>query len=89
MANLKNIKKGDKVILRVFSGAFVTSKIVEMANEEKIGFTRDDKTRMIFSKKTGKQLSPIPKQERYASYIEPYDPDVEEAELNKKRKVKS
>ena len=58
MANLKNIKKGDKVILRLFTGAFVGAKVVEKADAKQIGFTNVKGVKMIFDKATGKQISP-------------------------------
>lgn len=84
MAELKGIKKGDKVLLRMFTGAFVETKVVEMADAKKIGFTNKSGVKMVFDKKTGKQVSPEPKAEKFANYIDPYDEGVEAEELKKK-----
>ena len=84
MAELKGIKKGDKVLLRMFTGAFVETKVVEMADAKKIGFTTKSGVKMVFDKKTGKQVSPEPKAEKFANYIDPYDKGVEAEELKKK-----
>lgn len=84
MANLKNIKKGDKVILRMFTGAFVEAKEVEMADAKRVGFTNKKGIKMVFDKATGKQVQPEPKSEKFANYIEEYDADVEKAEIEKK-----
>ena len=84
MANLKSIKKGDKVLLRMFTGAFVDVKVVEMADAKKIGFTNKKGIKMVFSRETGKQIIPEPKQPKFANFIEPYDADVEAAERAKK-----
>lgn len=93
MANLKSIKKGDKVILRMFTGAFVEAKEVEMADKTRIGFTNKKGIKMVFDKATGKQITPEPKAEKFANYLENYDPEVEAAEIakkaNKKRTEKS
>ena len=86
MANLKSIKKGDKVMLRMFTGAFVEAKTVEMADAKKIGFTNKAGVKMVFDKETGKQVTPEPKSEKFANYLEAYDADVEAAELAKKAK---
>ena len=84
MADLKSIKKGDKVILRMFTGALVEAKTVEMADAKKIGFTNKKGIKMVFDKKTGKQVSPEPKNEKYANYITEYDEQVEAEALMKK-----
>lgn len=83
MANLKNQKKGDKVILRLFTGAFVGAKEIVKADanfiylETRVGLAK-------FSRKTGKQVDPQPKNEKYASYIEEYDEAVEAEGLKKR-----
>ncbi len=83
MANLKNQKKGDKVILRLFTGAFVGAKEIVKADanyiylETRVGLAK-------FSRKTGKQVDPQPKNEKYASYIEEYDAAVEEEGIKKR-----
>ena len=84
MANLKNIKKGDKVILRLFTGAFVGAKVVEKADAKQIGFTNVKGVKMIFDKATGKQISPEPKKPQFASYLDLYDEKVEKEEAAKK-----
>ena len=88
MANLKNIKKGDKVILRLFTGAFVEANTVEMADAKKIGFTNKKGIKMVFDKATGKQIAPEPKSERFASYLDDWDEKTEQEELAKKNKPK-
>lgn len=84
MADLKGIKKGDKVILRMFTGAFVEAKVVEMADAKKIGFTNKKGIKMVFDKNTGKQVSPEPKNEKYANFITEYDEQLEAEALMKK-----
>lgn len=86
MASLKKIKKGDKVILHLFTGAYVGTRTVEMADETKIGFTNKDGKKMIFDKATGKQKKPEPRKDQYASFITPYDPKVEAEGIAKKMK---
>lgn len=86
MANaLANIKKGDKVIMRLFTGAFSGVKEVEKADKSFIYFTTG-KGMSKFSKKTGKMIDPAPKSERFANYIEEFDADVAKAEETKKSK---
>lgn len=84
MANLKSIKKGDKVIMRMFTGAFVDVKVVEMADAKKIGFTNKNGVKMVFDKATGKQITPEPKNPKYANFLDEYDEKVE-ADAVKKR----
>ena len=83
MANLKNVKKGDKVIMRLFTGAYSGVKEVEKADKDFIYFTTR-KGLSKFSRKTGKIVDPAPKNDTYASYIEEYDADVEAEEIAKK-----
>ena len=87
MANLKNIKKGDKVIMRLFTGAYSGVKEVEKADKDFIYFTTG-KGMSKFSRKTGKMVDPAPKTEAYANYIEEYDPDVEAEEVAKKEEAR-
>lgn len=87
MADLKNIKKGDKVIMRLFTGAFSGVKEVEKADKDFIYFTTG-KGMSKFSRKTGKMVDPAPKNETYANYIEEYDEDVEAEEVAKKEKAR-
>ena len=87
MANLKNIKKGDKVIMRLFTGAFSGVKEVEKADKDFIYFTTG-KGMSKFSRKTGKMVEPAPKTEAYAKYIEEYDAEVEAEEVAKKEKAR-
>lgn len=87
MANLKNIKKGDKVIMRLFTGAFSGVKVVEKADANFIYFTTG-KGMSKFSRKTGKMIDPAPKTEAYANYIEEYDADVEAEEVAKKENAR-
>ena len=87
MANLKNIKKGDKVIMRLFTGAFSGVKVVEKDDKDFIYFTTG-KGMSKFSRKTGKMVDPAPKTEAYANYIEEYDEDVEAEETAKKEEAR-
>lgn len=65
-------KKGDKVLLRMFTGCIAGVKDVIAADKTTITLnTRLGETK--FSRKTGKQIEPAPSQERYASYIEEWD----------------
>lgn len=87
MANLKNIKKGDKVIMRLFTGAFSGVKEVEKADKDYICFTTG-KGMSKFSRKTGKMVEPAPKTEAYANYIEEYDEDIAAEEIAKKENAR-
>lgn len=86
--SLANVKKGDKVIMRLFTGAFSGVKEVEKADKNFIYFTTG-KGMSKFSRKTGKMLEPAPKNETYANYIEEYNEDVEAEEIAKKEKART
>ena len=86
--SLANVKKGDKVIMRLFTGAFSGVKEVKKADKNFIYFTTG-KGMSKFSRKTGKMLEPAPKNETYANYIEEYDEDIEAEEMAKKGKART
>lgn len=86
--SLANVKKGDKVIMRLFTGAFSGVKEVEKADKNFIYLTTG-KGMSKFSRKTGKMLEPAPKNETYANYIEEYNEDVEAEEIAKKEKART
>lgn len=68
MAELKALKKGDKVILHMFTGMSVGIKEITAADAKTVTInTRIGDTK--FSKKTGLQVEPAPKQEKYANFI--------------------
>lgn len=89
MAGLNNVKKGDKVILRMFTGAFVETKEVEMADANRIGFTNKKGIKMTFDKATGKQISPEPKSPKFANFIEEYSEEAEAEGIAKKARKKN
>ena len=86
MANLKSIKKGDKVILRMFTGAYVEAKEVEKADAKSLSFTNKKGIEMKFDKATGKQISPEPKKPVYANYVEEWTQEAEDEGKAKKAK---
>ena len=62
------LKKGDKVILHMFTGCPTAVKGIISADKTTI--TIDTvKGEMVFSRKTGKQIDPEPSAERYANFI--------------------
>lgn len=66
--SLANLKKGDTVILHMFTGIAVGVKEVLAADKTTVTLeTRVGKAK--FSKKTGKQVEPQAKSERFANYI--------------------
>jgi len=84
---LKDVKKGDKVIMRLFTGAFSGVKEVEKVDKTGIYITTR-KGLSKFSVKTGKMVEPAPKSEKYANTIEEYDEEVAAAEMAKKSSKK-
>lgn len=66
--SLANLKKGDTVILHMFTGIAVGVKEVLAADKSTVTLeTRIGKAK--FSRKTGKQIEPKAKQDRFANYI--------------------
>lgn len=85
-----NLKKGDTVILHMFTGIAVGVKEIVAADKNTITLeTRIGKAK--FSKKTGKQIEPKAKQERFTNYITEDDGSYEPArkKANKKKAKKA
>lgn len=66
--SLATIKKGDTVIMCMFTGVQVAVKDVSAATKTTIS-VETWKGEIKFSRKTGKQISPEPKNPRFANYI--------------------
>ena len=62
------LKKGDKVILHMFTGCPTGVKEVTEVTKETITIATA-KGEMTFSRKTGKQIDPEPREDRYANFI--------------------
>lgn len=87
--SLANLKKGDTVILHMFTGIAVGVKEVLAADKNTVTLeTRIGKAK--FSRKTGKQVEPKAKQDRFANYITEddgsYKPSGGQAKSKKKAK---
>lgn len=90
--SLANLKKGDTVILHMFTGIAVGVKEVLAADKNTVTLeTRIGKAK--FSRKTGKQVEPKAKQERFANYITEddgsYEPSGAQAKTSKKKSKKA
>lgn len=90
--SLANLKKGDTVILHMFTGIAVGVKEVLAADKTTVTLeTRIGKAK--FSRKTGKQVEPKAKQERFANYITEddgsYEPTGAQAKTSKKKSKKN
>ena len=62
------MKKGDTVLLHAFTGMKLGPKEVISADKTTITISTN-KGELTFSRKTGKQVDPEPKEPRYASFI--------------------
>lgn len=89
--NLSNVKKGDKVILYLFTGLACSVKEVLKADKNTITI-ETNRGPSVFSRKTGKMIEPEVKSERFASYITPDDgsfvPNSEKSSKKKAKKAK-
>lgn len=68
--SLKNVKKGDNVVLHLFTGIGIASKEVIAADKRTITI-ETAKGKSVFDRATGKQVEPKAKQERFANFITP------------------
>ena len=86
--DLSNVKKGDKVILYLFTGLACSVKEVLKADKNTITI-ETNRGLSVFSRKTGKMIEPEVKSERFASYITPDDGSfVPNSEKSSKKKAK-
>lgn len=98
--SLKDVKKGDSVIVKGFTGIKLGVFPVTKATEKSITVEKKDGSLMIFSKKDGKQTNVEEGKERYAnsvmeddgSYVQPHrgkktkkDEDKKPAKKSKKQ----
>lgn len=67
--SLKDVKKGDSVILKGFTGIKLGVFEVMKATEKTITLEKSDGTLMTFSRKSGKQTNVEEGKERYANSI--------------------
>lgn len=67
--SLKDVKKGDNVILCGFTGIKLGVFEVTKASEKSISITKKDGSILTFSRKTGKQTNVEEGKERYANSI--------------------
>lgn len=68
--SLKTLKKGDKVILHLFTGIGIAQKEITEANKKTIT-VETAKGDIVFDRVSGRQISPKPKKERFANFITP------------------
>lgn len=93
--SLDKLKKGDKVILHMFTGIAVNCTEIVACDSKTITIKKKDGTKAKFSRKTGKQVDPKAKAEKFANFITEddgsYDPDKRTApkKSSKKKAVKA
>lgn len=91
--SLKNLKKGDKVIMKAFTGMALGVFTIAKATDKNITIQKSNGELRVFSRKTGKQLNVEEGKERYAnsiveddgSYVNP----LEKANKAKKKSKKA
>ena len=89
MAEFKNLKKGDVVILRAFTGMAIGKKTVAAVDAKTITIEASDGEQRKFSRKTGIQIEPAAKAERFANYITEDDGSYEKELAERKAKKAS
>lgn len=80
-----NVEKGDKVILKGFTGIKLGVFEVAKATDKTVTVMKKDGSKMIFSKKTGKQTNVEEGKERYANSIMEDDGSYTAPERGKKK----
>ena len=84
--SLKNVKKGDSVIVKGFTGIKLGVFTVAKATEKNITVEKKDGSLMIFSKKDGKQTNVEEGKERYANSVMEDDGSCVQPHRGKKTK---
>lgn len=87
--SLKNIKKGDSVIVKGFTGIKLGVFEVAKATDKTITVEKKDGSLMIFSKKTGKQTNIEDGKEKYANSIMEDDGSYVKPNTGRKKAKKS
>lgn len=84
---LSKLKKGDTVILHMFTGIAVGVKEIVTADKKTV--TLETRAGMAkFSRDTGKQIEPPAKKERFANYITDDDGSFDPSATGRKKKAK-
>lgn len=77
--SLDKLKKGDKVILHMFTGIAVNCTEIVACDTKTITIKKKDGSKVKFSRKTGRQIDPKAKSEKFANFITEddgsYDPE--------------
>ena len=84
-----NVSKGDTVILKGFTGIKLGVFEVEKATEKTVTIMKKDGSKMIFSRKTGKQTNVEKGKEKYANSIMEDDGSYVKPNRSKKTSKKS
>lgn len=84
-----NVSKGDTVILKGFTGIKLGVFEVEKATEKTVTIMKKDGSKMIFSRKTGKQTNVEEGKEKYANSIMEDDGSYVKPNRSKKTSKKS
>lgn len=84
--SLKDVKKGDSVILCGFTGIKLGVFEVKKSTEKNITLEKKDGTLMVFSRKTGKQTNVEEGKEQYANKITEDDGSYKPPQRKKKGK---
>jgi len=87
--SLKNIKKGDTVIVKGFTGIKLGVFDVAKATEKNITVEKKDGSLMIFSKKSGKQTNVEEGKEKYANSVMENDGSYVAPKRGKKKAKKT
>lgn len=85
--SLKNIKKGDSVIIKGFTGIKLGVFTVAKATDKTITVEKKDGNLMIFSKKDGKQTNVEDGKEKYANTVMEDDGSYVKPNSGKRKKT--
>lgn len=84
-----NLEKGDKVILKGFTGIKLGVFEVARVTDKTVTVLKKDGSKMIFSKKTGKQINVEEGKERFANSIMENDGSYVAPKRGRKKKASS
>lgn len=73
MSTLAKVKKGETVMLCVFTGMKIGPKEVTACDKSTITINHRKKGDMTFERKTGKLIRPLPENPKFSSFIEEDD----------------
>lgn len=84
---LADLKKGDPVVVKLFTGVPISKKVVYQVADTFIVTEMDGLPGVVYDRETGKQIDPVPDNVKHACYITVDDGSYEARRAKKPKKT--